>query len=223
MEGVDRIKNRDPARPFWLHVAFQAVHGGQHREATDACDVLPTDTNNRPVDGYRNGGYGNALHSLDHGVKNITGALKDSAMWANTILWLSADNGGDNPGGTASNYPLVGRKCLSWEGGTRTFAFLAGGLIPPARRGTVNDQLMHVSDWYVTFSSMAGVDPTDDWTDPDTGVCPPRAGRARAGCWVLGAGCWVLGAGCGLDVGWPRAGRVRAGCWPCFDRMLALR
>eukprot|EP01046_Picozoa_sp_COSAG06_P003673 COSAG06_NODE_146_length_22145_cov_11.714733_21_plen_103_part_00 len=34
--------------------------------------------------------------------------------------------GGDNPVGLASNYPLVGRKCLSWEGGTRTFAFVSG-------------------------------------------------------------------------------------------------
>ena len=89
-------------------------------------------------------------------------------MWGNTILWLSADNGGDNPVGLASNYPLVGRKCLSWEGGTRSFAFLAGGLIPEARRGTTNNQLMHVSDWYVTFSHLAGVDPTDNWVDPDT-------------------------------------------------------
>ena len=59
-------------------------------------------------------------------------------MWENTFLWLSADNGGDNPVGLASNYPLLGRKCLSWEGGTRTFAFLSGGLIPAAKRGTVN-------------------------------------------------------------------------------------
>ena len=90
---------------------------------------------------------GSALHSLDHGLKNITDALKQHSMWENTFLWLSADNGGDNPVGLASNYPLLGRKCLSWEGGTRTFAFLSGGLIPAAKRGTVNNQLMHVSDW----------------------------------------------------------------------------
>ena len=27
---------------------------------------------------------------------------------------------------------------------------------------------MHVSDWYVTFSTLAGVDPNDNWTDPAT-------------------------------------------------------
>jgi hypothetical protein len=30
--------------------------------------------------GYRNAGYGSALHSLDHGVKNITDALKQVRM-----------------------------------------------------------------------------------------------------------------------------------------------
>ena len=45
------------------------------------------------------------------------------------LIWLrvhAGGTGGDNPVGLASNYPLVGRKCLSWEGGTRTFAFVSG-------------------------------------------------------------------------------------------------
>lgn len=171
MQAVKLIESHDTNKNFWLHVAFQAVHGGAHQTETDACDLLPTAADNKTAaDGYRNAGYGSMLHSLDHAVKNITSALTSTGMWDNTILWLSADNGGDNPVGHASNYPLVGRKCLSWEGGTRTFAFLAGGLIPAARRGTTNNQLMHVADWYVTFSAMAGVDPHDEWADPDTGL-----------------------------------------------------
>ena len=98
-------------------------------------------------------------------VRNITSALKDSGLWDNTLLLIFADNGGDNPGGLASNYPLLGRKCLAWEGGTRVFAAASGGLIPPALRGTSNAQLMHIADWYATFSTLAGVDPADDWKD----------------------------------------------------------
>ena len=41
MHAVDRIHNRNVSKNFWLHVAFQAVHGGAHREETDACDLLP--------------------------------------------------------------------------------------------------------------------------------------------------------------------------------------
>ena len=71
-------------------------------------------------------------------------------MWENTLLLLTSDNGGDcglprNPGnphapsqpGSASNYPLLGRKCTAFEGGTRVAAFIAGGRVPAARRGTV--------------------------------------------------------------------------------------
>jgi hypothetical protein len=47
---------------------------------------------------------------------------------------------------------------------------VSGGLLPAAVRGTTNNQLMHVADWYVTFTSLAGVDPTDNWTDPATGL-----------------------------------------------------
>ena len=108
------------------------------------------------------------LYFLERALRNITTALRSAQLWENTLLWLSSDNGGDNPVGLASNYPLVGRKCLSWEGGTRTFSFLSGGLIPPAKRGSVNNQLMHVADWYVTFSTLAGVDPNDHYLDPQT-------------------------------------------------------
>lgn len=78
---------------------------------------------------------------------------------------LSADNGGDcgYMSGYASNFPLLGRKCQSYDGGTRTAAFVAGGLIPPALHGTTNDGLFHVADWYATLTRLAGVDATDDW------------------------------------------------------------
>lgn len=70
-------------------------------------------------------------------------------LWDNTLVLIFADNGGDNPGGSASNYPLLGRKCLAWEGGTRVFAAASGGMIPATLRGTSNAELMHIADWYV--------------------------------------------------------------------------
>lgn len=49
---------------------------------------------------------------LDDAIGNVTAALKAHDMWTNTLLFVIADNGGDNPGGRASNYPLVVRIIL---------------------------------------------------------------------------------------------------------------
>ena len=108
--AVDRITLRNQSRPFWLHVAYQAVHSGANREDTPPQDDLPSGT------GFRNQGYGNALVSLDNGIRNITQALRSSGMWEETLLLLMSDNGGDDPPtagrdtAMASNYPLLGRK-----------------------------------------------------------------------------------------------------------------
>lgn len=57
-----------------------------------------------------------------------------------------------------------------YAGGLRTAAFLSGGLIPPALRGTQNEHNLHIVDWHATFSALAGQPATDD---PPT---PPKAG-----------------------------------------------
>ena len=125
MRQVDRIQHRNVSQNFWLHVAFQAVHGGQHRTETDKCDLLPTDANGAALNGYRSAGYGSALHSLDHGLHNITTALKAAGMWENTLFVLTADNGGDNPVGSASNCKLGPRNlsvaCDAWIDCDRSF------------------------------------------------------------------------------------------------------
>ena len=171
--AVSKIQGRNTSLPFWLHVAYQAVHEGAFREDVLVQDQLPKST------GFRDQGYGNALVALDHGIGNITRALKAAGMWDSTLLVVFSDNGGDDPAkpsSHASNYPLLGRKCLSFEGGTRVFAFVNGGLLPPRLRGTTNTQLMHVADWYPTLCALAGVDSSDNWFDPTTNTTHPIDG-----------------------------------------------
>jgi arylsulfatase B len=55
-----------------------------------------------------------------------------------------------------------GGKASNLEGGVRVNGFASGGLIPPARRGAVEHGLVAIEDWYTTFCSLAGVDPTDE-------------------------------------------------------------
>ena len=53
-------------------------------------------------------------------------------------------------------------------------AFVSGGFVAQALRGTRSDVLMHVADWYVTLSVMVGVNPSDPVTNPspiETGTC----------------------------------------------------
>ena len=144
--------------PLWLHMSFQAVHGGNWRQdvpAQDALDPASVDPAHPPLDLT----YASATRALDDAVANITGALRAAGMWEDTLLLLTSDNGGDcglpdqrpsggpaGQPGSASNYPLLGRKCTAFEGGTRVAAFVAGGVVPEARRGTsTNQSLMWVS------------------------------------------------------------------------------
>ena len=92
---------------------------------------------------------------LDDQLANITGMLKARRMWETTLMALTTDNGGYTKalgpcspfdpvrGQTcmsgeagANNYPLKGGKYSLWEGGIRGNAFVSGGLLPAAVRGT---------------------------------------------------------------------------------------
>jgi arylsulfatase B len=101
---------------------------------------------------------------LDEVLGNITDLLKARGLWEDTLMVLSSDNGGpsDPIESGSSNYPLRGGKYSDWEGGIRATSFVSGGFLPPAVRGTTNEGIVHIADWYGTFCALAGVDPTDE-------------------------------------------------------------
>ncbi len=41
-------------------------------------------------------------------------------------------------------------------------AFVSGGYLPEGMRGKKTEGYIHIADWYATFCSLAGVDPTDE-------------------------------------------------------------
>lgn len=101
---------------------------------------------------------------IDEGISNVTAALKAKNMWDNTLMTVSADNGGPafSDQHAASNYPLRGGKYTYFEGGIRVNAFVTGGLLPAKMRGKNISSAVHICDWYATFSGLAGIDPADD-------------------------------------------------------------
>ena len=69
--------------------------------------------------------------------------------------------------------PHSGGKYSGFEGGIRVTSWASGGYIPAARRGTVEDSLISVADWYGTIADVFGV-PQSVWGN-DT-----RAARGTA-------------------------------------------
>ena len=45
--------------------------------------------------------------------------------------------------------------------GTRVPGFVSGGLLPAQMRGKTLHGIVHITDYYNTFSTLAGVDPKD--------------------------------------------------------------
>ena len=115
--------------------------------------------------------------ALDDAVFAVTDHMEKLGLWDNTLfvfrayfpklpaaacgsrrimvltdcvcVFADADNGG-NLGASGHNYPLRGGKYTLFEGGTRVSAFLSGGALPAAVRGTTSEMIIHEVDWLPT-------------------------------------------------------------------------
>ena len=98
--------------------------------------------------------YSSMVSFLDDSLGMIVTKLQSRYMYENTLVILSSDNGG--PLGLAesasTNHPLRGGKYSEFEGGIRSTAFVSGGYLPAAHRGTGSNVVMHIADWYATLS-----------------------------------------------------------------------
>ena len=116
--------------------------------------------------------YAAMVNLVDQHIGQVVDALVAGGMWDNTIVLVTADNGGPCFGPAsgcttcdgscgANNFPLKGCKHSNWEGGVRANAFVSGGLIPESLRGTPLAGLTAIEDWYKTFGTLAGADTSD--------------------------------------------------------------
>ena len=142
--------------PFFLYLPLHNVHG-------------PFEAPEEWIDMYAKNStcaFRRTYQAMVSVADNVTGLvvelLKEKGMWDNTIMVVSADNGGAQCAG--SNHPLKGAKGTFYEGGVRSSAFASGGLIPREMIGESVTGFIHIADWYTTFCELAGVDPSDSGT-----------------------------------------------------------
>lgn len=160
------------AKPFFVYLAFANTHAPL--EAPESyMDLYP-----KTMQCSSRRMLGAMVSAMDEAMGNITGALKATELWNDTLIVFASDNGGPTGVGrvgpvaarcAANNYPLRGGKGNAWQGGVRTAAFVVGGVLPVVARGTRFAGYVHVADWFATFCNLAGIPgaaSADDHTSP---------------------------------------------------------
>eukprot|EP00658_Telonema_sp_P-2_P006088 TRINITY_DN12316_c0_g1_i2.p1 TRINITY_DN12316_c0_g1~~TRINITY_DN12316_c0_g1_i2.p1 ORF type:complete len:562 (-),score=99.42 TRINITY_DN12316_c0_g1_i2:379-2064(-) len=161
VEFLQRQSNGD--RPWFLYLPFQNIHGPytttpEYRGLFNSSEFSEGE---KTIFGY--------IAEMDAAVGRVMNQLTSVPdMYQNTVIVFSSDNGapnagpdvdhdhGKNPGWIARNYPFRGHKGLIWEGGTRVPGFVHSPLLPVSVKGTVSQELYHVTDWLPTLVGLAG-------------------------------------------------------------------
>jgi arylsulfatase A-like enzyme len=151
-EGVDFI-NRHAAEPFFLYLAYNAVHKPYH---------IPPDIYMQRVayitDPDRQA-YAAMAVALDDGVGQVLATLEANNLLENTLIFFLSDNGAPSEAPTdgvnSNNYPLRGYKSNVLEGGIRIpFAVQWTGQLP---KGVIDNDVVSSLDIVTTVSAVAGV------------------------------------------------------------------
>ncbi|NRA95459.1 MAG: sulfatase-like hydrolase/transferase [Planctomycetes bacterium] len=107
--------DRNKAQPFFLYLAYNAVHAPPEAPETDIEEFrqrFPGISDKRAI-------LMAMLRHLDNGVGEVVSKLKKEGLFENTILFFLTDNGGAKAM-SANNTPLRGFKGSLYEGGIRT-------------------------------------------------------------------------------------------------------
>jgi arylsulfatase A-like enzyme len=154
-EACDFI-DRNQSNPFFLYLAFNAVHAPMHALDGDRDKFANVEDENRRT-------YDGMLLAMDRSIGRVLDRLDEHGIADNTIVAFLNDNGG---GGStaryaahsrnyANNQPLRGHKFDVLEGGVRVPMILRWpGRVPGEK---VYDEMVSSTDVYPTLVEAAGL------------------------------------------------------------------
>ena len=123
-EAVDFLKKRDPSRPFFALLSFNAPHFGKgwnDGESTTVNQLQPPPEDLARVayiDDITRRKYAAKVVNLDDAIGGVLDSLDDLGLSENTLVIFLTDHGGDPKYG-GSNAPYRGDKATLFEGGIR--------------------------------------------------------------------------------------------------------
>ena len=148
-ESIRLIRQQDTTKPFFLFVAFNAVHAPYQetpfREINESYSHL-TEKNRRI--------YAGMVTTMDAAVGRILKAVDEKGIKDDTIVFFCSDNGGPQPGTVTDNGHLRAGKATLYEGGVRVPACISWP--KKIKAGSVTDCPMHIVDLYPTLVNIAG-------------------------------------------------------------------
>ena len=186
------------AQPFYIHLAYNAVHSPAEAPAEDIAryrQQFPDLPESRVI-------LMAMLYHLDLGVGRVVDTLKKEGIWENTLLFFLTDNGGAKAM-DANNTPLRGFKQQNYEGGIRTPFAVSW----PARfkGGRTIDTPINSLDILPTALDAAGVPLPQDKPLDGESLLPLLTGKTTkhretfywseggdAGGWAIRRGDWKL-------------------------------
>ena len=120
---IDRHKDK----PFFLHLAFNAVHAPLQRPRRLAA-AFPE------IKDEKRRSFATLLKSMDDMIGSVLTKVRDEKLEKDTLIIFLSDNGGPTPGTTARNDPFRGYKTQVHEGGIRVpFMMQWPGRVPAGK------------------------------------------------------------------------------------------
>ena len=172
---------RHASEPFFLEVAFNAVHWpfeppdipvSERRRTKSANDLSLYDgpDDEKPV---TRRDYVRILERADEGVGQILAELERQGLSRNTLVIFTNDNGGE---WLSRNAPLKERKNTLWEGGIRVPMILRWPGVLPANR--VSNQVAITMDLTATILKATGTSVPETHKIEGIDLAPILSGRA---------------------------------------------